>query len=119
MYQRLQQATNHHYQNFNAQLQTLARALNTASPLATLNRGYAIVQKYDNQEIVRDARQLGSGDEVITRFSQSQAKCTVNEVFNNTDFDKDSQRTLFSFFEYSIINWFQSLISSPAACKSA
>ncbi|MFB3100894.1 MAG: exodeoxyribonuclease VII large subunit [Gammaproteobacteria bacterium] len=90
MYQRLQQATNHHYQNFNAQLQTLARALNTVSPLATLNRGYAIVQKYDNQEIVRDARQLVSGDEVLTRFSQGQAKCTVNEVFNNTDFDKDS-----------------------------
>ena len=90
MYHRLQQATNHHYQNFNAQLQTLARALNTVSPLATLNRGYAIVQRYDNQEIVRDVRQLVSGDEVLTRFSQGQAKCTVNEVFNNTDFDKDS-----------------------------
>ncbi len=60
------------------------------SPLATLNRGYAIVQKYDNQEIIRDVRQLVSGDEVLTRFSKGQAKCTVNEVYSNTDLDKNS-----------------------------
>jgi len=64
----------------NAQLQTLARALNAVSPLATLNRGYAIVQKYDNQEIIRKAEQLDPGDEVLTRFSKGEAKCTVNEV---------------------------------------
>jgi exodeoxyribonuclease VII large subunit len=80
IHQRLQQAANHHYQNLNAQLQTLARALNAVSPLATLNRGYAIVQKYDNQEIIRNAKQLDPGDEVLTRFSKGEAKCTVNEV---------------------------------------
>ena len=66
----------------------MARALNAVSPLATLNRGYAIVEKYDNQEIIRDARQLVSGDEVLTRFSKGQAKCTVNEIFANVDLDK-------------------------------
>jgi exodeoxyribonuclease VII large subunit len=81
IHQRLKQAANHHYQNLHAQIQTLARALNAVSPLATLNRGYAIVQKYDNQEIIRNAEQLDPGDEVLTRFSQGQAKCTVNEVF--------------------------------------
>ena len=90
MYQRLQQATNHHHQNFNAQLQTLARALNTVSPLATLNRGYAIVQKYDDKEIVRDARQLVSGDEVLARFSQGRARCTVDEVFSSANCDEES-----------------------------
>ena len=88
IHQRLQQATNHLYQNLNAQIQTVARALNAVSPLATLNRGYAIVEKYDNQEIIRDARQLVSGDEVLTRFSKGQAKCTVNEIFANVDLDK-------------------------------
>ena len=88
MYQRLQQATNHHYQNLNAQIQTVARALNAVSPLATLNRGYAIVQKYENQEIVRNVRQLVPGDKVLTRFSQGQAKCTVDEIFNDTDLGK-------------------------------
>jgi exodeoxyribonuclease VII large subunit len=80
IHQRLQQATIHHYQNLNAQIQTVARALNAVSPLATLNRGYAIVEKYDNQEIIRNAEQLDPGDEVLTRFSQGQARCTVNEV---------------------------------------
>ena len=45
IYQRLQRAINHHYQNLHAQIQTTTRALNTVSPLATLSRGYAIVQK--------------------------------------------------------------------------
>jgi exodeoxyribonuclease VII large subunit len=87
IHQRLQQAANHYYQNLNAQIQTLARALNAVSPLATLNRGYAIVQKYDNQEIIRNAEQLDPGDEVLTRFSQGQARCTVNEVFIKNDKD--------------------------------
>lgn len=90
IHQRLQQATNHLCQNLNAQVQTVARALNAVSPLATLNRGYAIVEKYDNQEIIRSAEQLDSGDELLTRFSHGQAKCTVNEIFDNTDFDKNS-----------------------------
>ncbi len=77
IYQRLQRAINHHYQNLHAQIQTTTRALNTVSPLATLSRGYAIVQKYDNQEIIREAKQLSAGDKIITRFHQGEAKCTV------------------------------------------
>ena len=90
LHQRLHQAANNLWRNLDSQIQTVARALNTVSPLATLNRGYAIVQKYDNQEIIRDARQLVSGDEVLTRFSHGQAKCIVNEVFNKTDCKRDS-----------------------------
>ena len=87
MNRRLHQAINHLQENLDSQLQTAARALNTVSPLATLNRGYAIVQKYDNQQIVRDTRQLVAGDEVLARFSQGQAKCTVDEVFRNAEND--------------------------------
>ena len=89
IYQRLQLATNNHIQKQNAQIQTVARALNAVSPLATLNRGYAIVQKYDYQGIIRSAKQLVQGDEVLTHFSQGQAKCTVNEVSEYNDFDLD------------------------------
>ena len=90
MTRRLHQATNHLQKNLDSQLQTVARALNTVSPLATLNRGYAIVQKYDNQQIIRNAGQLVSGDDVLARFSQGQAKCTVKEVFKDIEFDKDT-----------------------------
>ena len=87
---RLHQAMNHLQENLDSQLQTAARTLNTVSPLATLNRGYAIVQKYDNQQIIRDAQQLVAGDKVLARFSKGQAKCTVSEVFRNTDSDNKS-----------------------------
>ncbi len=90
IYQRLKQAENHHYQNLNAQLQTVVRALNAVSPLATLNRGYAIVQDYGSREIIRNTEQLVPYDEVLTRFSQGQAKCTVNEIFSDIDLDKNS-----------------------------
>ena len=87
---RAYRATNHLQKNLDSQLQTVARALNTVSPLATLNRGYAIVQKYDNQQIIRNAGQLVSGDDVLARFSQGQAKCTVKEVFKDSVCDKDT-----------------------------
>ena len=89
LHQRLHQAANNLWRNLDSQLHTLARALNTVSPLATLNRGYAIVQKYDDQQIIRDASQLSSGDEVLTRFSRGQARCTVNEIFKRSDYEKD------------------------------
>lgn len=81
MYHRLQQATTHHHHNLNTQFQTVTRALNTLSPLATLNRGYAIVQHYKSQKIIHNAKQLDLGDEVLTHFSQGQIKCTVNKIY--------------------------------------
>ncbi len=80
--QRLNQSAHYFWQKCNAQLQAATRALNTVSPLATLSRGYAIVQHYDDQQIIRDASQLTPGDEVKTRFSKGHARCTVNEVFD-------------------------------------
>jgi len=90
LHQRLHQAANNLWRNLDSQLHTLTRALNTVSPLATLNRGYAIVQKYDDQQIIRDAGQLSPGDEVLARFSDGQARCTVNEIFKRSDYEKDT-----------------------------
>jgi len=80
LYQRLQQSTSHYYQNLSGQIHALARALNAVSPLATLNRGYAIVQKSDTQQIIRNAGQLSKGDIILTRFSQGQINSTVNKI---------------------------------------
>ena len=89
LHQRCHQAANTLWRNLDSKLKITVRALNTVSPLATLNRGYAIVQKYDDQQIIRDAGQLSSGDEVLTRFSHGQARCTVNEIFKRSDYEKD------------------------------
>lgn len=83
--QRLNLSTIAFWRKLNTQLQTTARALHSVSPLATLNRGYTIMKKHDSQEIIRDAKQLIPGNEVLTRFSKGQAKCTVNEIFKTDD----------------------------------
>ncbi|MGD8566950.1 MAG: exodeoxyribonuclease VII large subunit [Gammaproteobacteria bacterium] len=59
---------------------SLSRALEAVSPLATLNRGYAIVKKRDDGTIVRDATQLKKGEQLVTRFQHGHALSTVDET---------------------------------------
>lgn len=56
--QRLQQAKNNFTQ--------LSVQLHTVSPLATLERGYAIVKLEDSQEIVRSIEQIKNGEKIRT-----------------------------------------------------
>lgn len=58
-----------------------SKTLHTVSPLATLDRGYAIVQTADHT-IVRAARQVAPGDQIRTRVAEGTLLCTVNEVKN-------------------------------------
>src|SRR5690606_29527109 len=48
----------------------LARALNALSPLATLDRGYAIVRDAGSGAILRDARALAPGSRIEARLAQ-------------------------------------------------
>ncbi len=59
-------------------LQALARALHAVSPLATLERGYAIVQKAENGEVVRDAAQVRAGDVLNIRLAQGRIEAKVS-----------------------------------------
>ena len=60
-------------------LGSLSRALNAVSPLATLGRGYAIVQKPDG-EIVRKADEIRVGDRVHARLGSGRLDCRVEAV---------------------------------------
>ncbi len=60
-------------------LQGLSRALDAVSPLATLGRGYAIVRRLPEGEILRDARQVQVGDAVEARLSRGSLLCEVKE----------------------------------------
>ncbi|NOX91767.1 MAG: exodeoxyribonuclease VII large subunit [Gammaproteobacteria bacterium] len=62
-----------------ARLGSLSRALNAVSPLATLGRGYAIVQKPDGT-VVRKADELCAGDKIHTRLGSGQLDCRVETV---------------------------------------
>jgi exodeoxyribonuclease VII large subunit len=54
----------------------LLRTLNAVSPLATLERGYAIV-KLDGGQIVRSASQVKAGDLILARVAQGEIRAKV------------------------------------------
>ena len=76
---RLQNHFRHRLQAWEKQLDYLSRSLKTVSPLATLERGYAIVTDEDDN-VVRRAGQLRENTEISTRFSRGRVQSTVKQV---------------------------------------
>jgi exodeoxyribonuclease VII large subunit len=54
--------------------------LNTLSPLATLERGYAIVEASNAATIIRDARDVKSGDGITAKLARGRLGCVVQTV---------------------------------------
>ena len=80
---RLTAAINHMLtQNMQLTRSTLLR-LNGLSPLAILERGYAILETVPKHQIIRDVGQVAVGDEVVARLANGQVRCTVNGVGSN------------------------------------
>ncbi len=71
----IQQCTAMTRQNFTA----LAGNLNAVSPLATLERGYAIVRHAGKKSVVRDAKELEAGDTIEAQFAKGSVAATVNQ----------------------------------------
>ena len=63
-------------------LQQAAQGLNTLSPLATLERGYAILQRED-ATLVRSADQVKPGERLQARLRDGSLACRVEKVNNN------------------------------------
>ena len=57
-----------------------SRTLNNISPLATLERGYAIVQDKHNKKVYTDASELNPGDQISTRLARGNLTCTVDKI---------------------------------------
>lgn len=57
----------------------LGRALHSVSPLATLDRGYAIVTEASTNKVLLRARDVGSGDEIRARLSKGELVATVTQ----------------------------------------
>ncbi len=75
--QRLQHGIELLLQQRRQQLQFQARQLHGVSPLATLERGYAIVQDKNGQAITRQ-EQVSPGDQINARLHQGTLICTVD-----------------------------------------
>ncbi len=68
--------------------QRLAQAggrLETVSPLATLHRGYAVVQRADDGSVVRSAQSVTTGDALRTRVASGLIHCRVEATEAETD----------------------------------
>jgi len=58
----------------------LGRALHSVSPLATLDRGYAIVKREDAETVLMDTADVSEGDDVRTRLARGEFTATVKKV---------------------------------------
>ncbi|RTZ60533.1 MAG: exodeoxyribonuclease VII large subunit, partial [Gammaproteobacteria bacterium] len=61
-------------------LAKLTGELETASPLATLARGYTLVNKLPGGELVGSATQLQKNDKIRVRFRDGSADCLVEDI---------------------------------------
>jgi exodeoxyribonuclease VII large subunit len=58
-------------------IETLSRALDAVSPLATLGRGYAIVERAADGSIVRNAAAVRTGESIRARLAEGTLHATV------------------------------------------
>ena len=63
-------------------LELACRSLDAISPLATLQRGYAIVSRLPGRHILRRADTVRPGDRVEARLAEGTLVCTVNSTEN-------------------------------------
>jgi len=77
LFQRMQRTQHDIIHNKQQHLTLLARALDAVSPLATLDRGYAIVNKLPENRLVRKASELKAGDQIETRLGKGRIISTV------------------------------------------
>jgi exodeoxyribonuclease VII large subunit len=57
-----------------------AQVLNAVSPLATLERGYAIAQRTGDGSVLRAAGQVRPGDGIYLRLARGHVDCRVEKV---------------------------------------
>ena len=75
---RLQSITEARLARYRSQLEVIARALNTVSPLATLERGFAVVRQHS--DVLTDASKLSPGDRLTTRLASGEFDSSVVEI---------------------------------------
>ncbi len=65
-------------------LAVAASSLHALSPLLTLGRGYAVVQKYPEMALVKDAAQVAAGDRLSVILHTGEVDCLVEGVGGGT-----------------------------------
>lgn len=80
---RLEGALRQRLEKYRTGLVSLTRALEAVSPLATLARGYAIVQRLPQGGVIRSAHAVAPGDRVEARLGAGRLICSVEQAIND------------------------------------
>jgi exodeoxyribonuclease VII large subunit len=78
-WQNLTKSIHYFLQTKSQKLQHLSRALNAISPLATLDRGYAIVKNRDNH-IIRNRNQVTPGERIYAQIQDGSLECIIENI---------------------------------------
>ena len=78
--QRLATAAESKVSDASHKIAILGRALHSVSPLATLDRGYAIVRREDADAALMDTKDIKQGDDIRTRLARGEFTATVKKV---------------------------------------
>lgn len=89
--ERLRQAQSQRVATLDVRLKLAARSLDAVSPLATLARGYAIVTRVTDGELVRSASQVTPGEQVCARLATGALLCEVREQIGETAIEQEPQ----------------------------
>lgn len=89
--QRLSRATKIQLQHHAQRVQEAAHLLNNLSPLATLDRGYSLIQNTDKQ-LIQNSNQLNIGDRINGQLAQGQFSAEITEVFEHSSLHQEPQQ---------------------------
>ncbi len=81
--ERLIIATSNRLKEFNQRLLNVSQTLHAVSPLATLNRGYALVTERTSGKVVRSTAQLKPGDKLMTQLAKGHFTSRVDGLFDD------------------------------------
>jgi exodeoxyribonuclease VII large subunit len=62
-----------------SELQALSGKMDALSPLKVLERGYSIAYKLPSMEVIKESKELKSGDEVLIKLHIGKARCSVED----------------------------------------
>lgn len=80
--QSLENKTNRNVQDLNSRLRESMAKLETLSPLKVVDRGYSIVSGAESKSIIKDVKDLKTGDVIDIRFAKGSAVAKVTEIKN-------------------------------------
>ncbi|NOY66655.1 MAG: exodeoxyribonuclease VII large subunit [Gammaproteobacteria bacterium] len=75
----LQQAIKQKIKTSHLSLSSISRALDTISPLSTLDRGYSILRKED-RSVIKSTQQIQAGESIHAQLADGKLKCIVEET---------------------------------------